>query len=561
MKRSGKILKPVSLLMVLMLALSLASCGGTGKTGSNGAQDTSGKAGASQATSGTAGVADPKTAEPVTLKWITPIGSPNAPDLEKVWAEYNKQLAGYLPNTTVEFEPIAVSEYKTRWDLMMAAGEEGDIAWTGYLIPYADEVQKGSYMDVTELFDKYAKDIQAEVPAWFIDMGRVNGKLYSVPVYKDTVELLLGMYTPKESYDNYWDPSWDKVFYDNGLPYRASTKAMYDVFEQYLKKLKDAGKMGSGFSPWIWQLKDNGIRLTGGTDGAMIRLPNKGQKWDLQVKNYYELPETKLFFQTMADFYKKGYIRKDVLTLDDPRKFDNTASSEGSAIWFHMYSDPAHPGSEAREIMSSDPKIGPQEQVRLETDYYICRTDSSASLAIPRTAKNPERAMSLIDLMNTNKGKDIYRLLVYGIENVHYTKLGENKIKVTTGDPTNPAYSMTNFYIGNIINSFVGENDPDNAISYIFDEQNGKAIISPLTGLKFDTSGIKNEVTQCRAVSTEYYKPLILGGLGDQWESKYEEFLGKLKTAGIDKIIAELQKQIDGYIATQGLDKNNIIAD
>ncbi|HHV97496.1 MAG TPA: carbohydrate ABC transporter substrate-binding protein [Clostridiaceae bacterium] len=269
-------------------------------------------------------VMEPKMPEPVTLRYVT-IGPSKSKDYDKVIEEFNKKLAEVLPNTTVEIEPIANSEYKQKWDLMMAAGEEIDIAWTGYLVPLADEVAKGSYMALDELYNMYGTDIKKEVPEWFIDMGRCKGKLYCMPTYKDTVELKMGMYTPHEYFEKYWDMSWSKVFLEPNTTYRQGTKEMYDVFEEYMRRLKEAGKLQSGFSQWVW-LINSGIRLTGTDDPSMIRLPLRGQKWDLTVRNYYELPEVKLMYETMADWYKKGYIRKDILSLENPRAYENITS-------------------------------------------------------------------------------------------------------------------------------------------------------------------------------------------------------------------------------------------
>lgn len=129
-------------------------------------------------------------------------------------------------------------------------------------------------------------------------------------------------------------------------------------------------------------------------------------------------------------------------------------------------------------------------------------------------------------------------------------------------DPKNPNYvGFTNWAVGNLYNAYVvGKSASDNAISYLFEEQNAKAIVSPLIGLKPDISSFTTELTQIRAIVNEYHKTLLSGALGDDWEEKYEEFLAKLKAAGVDKVNEELQKQVDEFIKSKGLDKNNIIA-
>ena len=60
--------------------------------------------------------------------------------------------------------------------------------------------------------------------------------------------------------------------------------------------------------------------------------------------------------------------------------------------------------------------------------------------------------MQLIGLMNTEKGKDLYNLLVFGIEGEHYTKVNDKEIQPIgyTSQPTSESpYGQYRFAIGN----------------------------------------------------------------------------------------------------------------
>lgn len=54
-------------------------------------------------------------------------------------------------------------------------------------------------------------------------------------------------------------------------------------------------------------------------------------------------------------------------------------------------------------------------------------------------------------------------------------------------------------------------------------------------------------LTQSDALRTQYLQPLNVGAV-DNREQNYEEFVSKLKTAGEDTIISELQKQVDEFL-------------
>ena len=65
-----------------------------------------------------------------------------------------------------------------------------------------------------------------------------------------------------------------------------------------------------------------------------------------------------------------------------------------------------------------------------------------------------------------------------------------------------------------------------------------------MLGFTFDAEPVKAEIGKTNAVYDEYYRAIDLGVAS---EAKYNEFVAKLKDAGSDKIIAEMQKQIDAW--------------
>ena len=73
-----------------------------------------------------AGCGEKKTAtDNVKLNWM--VMTPEQTDSQKVWAEFNKQLAEFMPGVEVEFIPVAYSEYKQRFDLALAGGQQIDL--------------------------------------------------------------------------------------------------------------------------------------------------------------------------------------------------------------------------------------------------------------------------------------------------------------------------------------------------------------------------------------------------------------------------------------------------
>ena len=82
-------------------------------------------------------------------------------------------------------------------------------------------------------------------------------------------------------------------------------------------------------------------------------------------------------------------------------------------------------------------------KIPFENKHYIPYAASASNTAISINSKHPERAMQLIGLMNTEKGKDLYNLLVFGIEGEHYTKVNDKEIQPIgyTSQPTSEAHT------------------------------------------------------------------------------------------------------------------------
>jgi hypothetical protein len=45
---------------------------------------------------------------------------------------------------------------------------------------------------------------------------------------------------------------------------------------------------------------------------------------------------------------------------------------------------------------------------------------------------------------------------------------------------------------------------------------------------------------------------VIMCYLGNNWEAEYYKYMAKLKNAGLDKVLVELQSQVNAYVAKNG---------
>lgn len=456
-------------------------------------------------------------------------------DSEAVWGRFNEELNKVLPNTKVDFQMIAAPDFKQKWDLMAAASEEVDIAWTGWLVAYVEEVRKGAYKPLDELIDKYAPNIRTAVPDWVLEKAIVDGEIYSIPNYQLMTQLRTALAMPKDISDKYPD-----LVQDIRDAYKTDDyKLKLEKIENLLEQLKQNNELKKGIkTPWL-----SGINLESITSPLMIKHGDR----EMKVFNYHETEIAKYEYDTYAEWYKKGYIRPDLITVNNLN--DDRGKKDGYCLWNDDFSGGDFRISE--EVLNK--KYGFEVTLIPERDYeYIGGGVSSTSITIPRTSKNPERAMKLISILNDEEHKDLYNLLVYGFEGQHYKKIGDNRIELLpgAGEGSENTYGIPKYSIANTMNAWEISTDFE-GYRDIVEEIHGNAMKSLLMGFQFDTSSIENERTQVAAVRKEYNHNVIFAL--PNHEELYQQFLSKLQQAGVNKIRDEAQRQIDEFARNKGL--------
>ncbi len=464
----------------------------------------------------------------VTLKWVMS-GPGELVDSQKVWAKFNEELQNYLPGVTVQFEVYPAGDYKQKFMLMQTVGDKIDIA-NVYKLNWGDELRKGTFADIDELVKTHGQDMYKAIPEFVWDYMKYNGKIYAVPSYQ---QLCNGnaLFFPKEISDQYLDKEALVTALKNN---DTVTGEVLDVIENYLAATKDAGKIGYGLDHWV-DISGKGFERI--VDYYAIRSNDAEHKVEL----LFETDEIKEYYARKAEWYKKGYIREDSLSAKDSQN----GKENGTVIW------QATSGYKTAEVLSE--KYGmPIESIELNQsgEYLIPMQNNAMGNAIMSSSENKETAIKLLNLINSEQGKDLYNLLVYGIEGDHWTKTGEDKIKTEySGQVTsNDRYGLFKWIVGNTKFAYDTQTDMDGFKTWVFEEVNNSTNYSDLLGFIPDTTKIATQLAQVLAVKGEYFSGLMSGALPNE-EEVYNEFIDKLNKAGNQEIKAELQRQVDEFLA------------
>lgn len=475
--------------------------------------------------------------EHVTLKWVTR-GPGKLEDSEKVWAEFNKMLAEYLPNTTVEFQMIPSADYVEKFRLMSAAQEPVDICWVSFNQNFVEEVGKGSYMDITDLIEEYGQDMKAGFPDWLLDLTTVDGRIYAIPNYQ-MMAFPSGFGVPVEHIEKGWIDleKAEEVFCSGDVPHKED----YKIFEDYLTKVQESGEdvkyVASNFLSEAIKFK-YGLPYMGVEEivcnAVFLRDGDDFKVYDRLT----DFPENNEYYGLINEWNKKGFIRSDILEKPAEKASDYLLWSQHEFI-----------GSEETLSKSAG---RPMEIFTYMPESYVPYKGSSTNTAIAAQSKHPERAMQLLNLLNSEKGKDLLNLLAFGIEGEHYEKLSENRIKWL--EPENPGSSSNRYgyevwALGNALVAYETDANPEGWNDYCENEINAKATISRLKGFSLDTKPIQLEIAQYNAKWKEY--TYLEKAAPDNWEELIAERNAQLKKAGSDKIVAEVQRQVDEWLKTQ----------
>lgn len=475
----------------------------------------------SMAATGCAGGA--KKQENVTLKYVM-AGPGMQANSQEVWAAFNDKLHEKLPNITVDFEIIPLSEYKQKVMLMMSAREQIDII-NNYGLDFATEVSNGSFADMNDLLDKYGKEVRKTLPDWIWDYETVNGKIYGVPSYQMMGQTRCICFV-KELADKYLDAEALRKALDSSKTF---SQEVYDILGNYCKTLKDNGI----------NFKTTSILNVKGYDGITNSYSVVYGDDACKVVNTYANDSAKLRYKTAKEWKDKGYIRPDALSATDDESY--YGKPDGTAFWDDIYTP-------YQEKQLSE-KYGTEILcIPYDTEPPIGGIALAGGTSIMASSKYPEEAMQFINLIQTDK--ELYNFLVFGREGVDYEKVGEDEIKTTydSQGTANDKYGIFKWIVGNAELAYRNQSEDENYHNWAFNEVNSSTNRSKLIGFLPDTAAITDMLTQTDALRTQYLQPLNVGAV-DNWEQNYEEFVSKLKTAGEDTIISELQKQVDEFLA------------
>ncbi|MDQ0899626.1 ABC transporter substrate-binding protein [Paenibacillus sp. V4I7] len=448
--------------------------------------------------------------------------NPPGKDQQLVNDEINKYLKSKI-NATVDLKPLSFDEYDPKLNTIMASGEAFDLAWGSkyWLLGYQPNIDKGALLEITDdMINKFAPEARKNIPDKFWpDMKAADGKVYGFPVYQIAAKTK-SLVIQKQYVDKY------KLDIN-------SIKTYKDI-EPFLKTLKENEKdvIPFGMAQNSWGLyTDPGLV---GADGLAVVF-KKDDKDYKSLTKIEQLQNKKEYYTTMHKWYQAGYINEDAPLL---KNITDLKKKGKVAVGIEFTTKP---GGEADEMNNN----GGNEVVYVPISDSYFTGIASAMQVISKTSKNPERALMLINLLNTDKM--LYNLIANGIEGKHYIKKDDKYIEPIKDSGYAP---NVDWVFGNQFNAYLkGKQTPDVWEKTI--KLNDSAMVPASYGFGVNKDSIKSEEANTTAVNNEFQVALETGAVDPN--DILPKYIDKLKAAGQDKIEVETTKQWQAFLKEKGL--------
>ncbi|MEV5026326.1 ABC transporter substrate-binding protein [Paenibacillus sp. LPE1-1-1.1] len=455
-----------------------------------------------------------------TLRFVYP-GSPQEDEAE-IESAMNEYLLTKI-NATIDLMPIEWGPWDDKINLMVASREKVDILFTAQWNKHAVNVSKGAFLELDELLEQYGQGILQSLDPVFLAGAKIEGKNYAVPTNKELAA-------------------------QGGIVYRSDIADELGIDMSKVKSLEDLDEVFQtilakkpGMTPIYMKLGETfnshyvgNFDALGDTSIPGIILKDGDST---EILPAYEVDRYVNTLRITRQFYQKGYINKDAATN---QTMNNDALKSGDVF---SITSALKPGKD-EELAIQTGLIGKLAQLPLNEKTIATSETAGSMLAISSTSQDPARAMMFINLLHTDPY--LNNLLNYGIEGKHYEKLNELVIKPT--EYTKNYNPGSNWMFGNQFLNYVWDSENPEKWNE-FREFNQNAKISPGLGFVFDGDQVRAEVAAVVNVARQYQTAMETGSV--DVDKVLPEYRDSLKAAGIEKIIAEKQKQFNRYLASK----------
>ncbi|WP_053375950.1 ABC transporter substrate-binding protein [Paenibacillus sp. FJAT-27812] len=431
--------------------------------------------------------------------------------------EFSEKMAADL-GLKVKVIFVPWSQYWEQKDIMLAANEPIDLYWDG-LPDLSTIVNKKQSMPLDDLIKEYGQDMLKVLPMEQFQGAVIDGKIHGIP----------SAYAPSSAMYQLVAVRQD-ILEAVGMSEVKTADDLKEFATRAAKKFPEMkGPADIVFKPLTRYFTEEQYNFIAVEDLVVFGEDSK------KAYSYYESDA----FQKVAKFnrgmYDAGLYSEDLTIKYNER---DSRMQTGLYLWVE--------GSLGKEmeIIDAIKANAPDARVKTylladEKPRYITATGGEV-LGVPVTAPNPEGAIKFVNWIY--KSKENYQLALYGVEGKDY-EIVDGRIKKLTSNEFFYEWMFRNQNY-QMFGPDVAQESIDNYKSW-----DDKAILSASLGFRFNNEKVKLIETALKEVAGKDLAAIRSGFV--DFETGYPKAIKKLKAAGIDEYVAEIQRQLDEFLASK----------
>jgi putative aldouronate transport system substrate-binding protein len=475
--------------------------------------------------------------EVVTLDyyWVGNADTDQRALVEAAINDYVEPLIG----VNVVFHIIGWGDWASKAVTGMQAGEKIDIIFTADWWHYSQFVAEGLLLPLNDdngpdgnLLQEYGQGILNSLNPAFVTGTQIDGVNYAVPTNKELT--VPGGFI----YNVAWAEEIGFTEAD-----AAAIKSMEDL-EPWLEKAKALypdeypyntdGRVG--FGPWV-DVFANGVPA----DLISMKLaPDADGNFDETIYSTAETTWMQDHTATMRKFYENGWLNPDIgLTTFDHNAVRNAGK-------FFIEPQPLKGSNiKAQELVNSsgNPDLRLAE-IYTQPKINITVHSGGSMLAIPALSDYPVQAMKFINLMHTDS--TLLNMMLFGVEGTHWEFEADGRVNLI--DSAWYGAHPGAWTLGNTLLQAVTNKEDPLKNKMLIDYAND-SLSHPSLGFRFRTEPVAAELTALGAVTDGMHRALMTGYVDPAVE--LPGYIEALKAAGLDTVMAEVQRQYEEWKATK----------
>lgn len=463
---------------------------------------------------------DRQELQAVTLRLLLPLDEPK--DHAAVIRAVEAKLAADGLPFRLAFTFIPFEQYWNKVWFNAASGEEYDLVLTSYS-NISNLVSKQALAPLDEALANYGQELIAHTPDYAFRGVNINGSIYGVPRVMPIAEHQSFVQIRGDLRRKY------------NLPEIRTVRDMDRYLDVIARNEPDVVPYFYDTGPFLLREYGNVAFLAGNYFNAPVYVDPADP--ELKVRMTYEAPFFRQVMEKLHEWQKKGYIPygpSDTSQFPDPE----LALYEGKigATWSVVL-------KQSERIVSFKEKLpsGELENVYLHPEkpkYRFVAADNI--LSVLSTSKHINESVAFLNWLRSNQ--ENYDLFTYGVRDVNY-KLAGNAVSYD-GIAPEKRYMPIQWAWNDIRFARFSEH-----LSEDYREElrnwDSDSLASPTLGFVIDYGPIKSEMAQVGVIVSEYL-PVLYEAEVD-WEATMASFMAKLKDAGIQHVLNEIQRQFDEF--------------